>query len=250
LGRDASIESLYLDNFYGALGASGEPWLASDNGSAHGNYLALFNSIPQSSLLARMLYADQKTYLVELLMKQDQMSMAASIESRVPFLDHELVEFAATIPAELKIRGRIQKYVLKKSVEDLLPSRIIHRKKMGFPTPIREWLIREQARRFYPSLTNRSGFLASILNIDHVGRLIDRHLDGSVDNTSPIWRLLNLQLWACIFLGDQPGLALHKVRSGLGGGANTPVENTPQSPSFQGQNGGQAGEQSTFSVIN
>jgi asparagine synthase (glutamine-hydrolysing) len=80
-----------------------------------------------------MLHADQKTYLVELLMKQDQMGMAASIESRVPFLDHEVVEFAATIPDSLKIRGRIQKYVLKKSVEDLLPHRIIHRKENGVP---------------------------------------------------------------------------------------------------------------------
>jgi asparagine synthase (glutamine-hydrolysing) len=235
LGREASIESLYLDNFYGAVGPSGEPWLRSDNGSAHCNYLAIFNSNQQSSLLARMLHADQKTYLVELLMKQDQMGMAASIESRVPFLDHEVVEFAATIPDSLKIRGRIQKYVLKKSVEDLLPHRIIHRKKMGFPTPIREWMIRDEARRFYPSLTNRSGFLASILNIENIGRLIDRHVNGLEDNSSAIWRLLNIQLWACIFLGDQPGLALHKAGSTLSG-AHKPVENTSPTTSFSAAN--------------
>ena len=88
------------------------------------------------SALARTLYADQKTYLVELLMKQDQMSMAASIESRVPFLDHTLVEFAARIPDGLKIRGRTQKYILKAAMRDLLPRAIVHRKKMGFPTPL------------------------------------------------------------------------------------------------------------------
>ena len=77
-----------------------------------------------------MLYADQKTYLVELLMKQDQMSMACSIESRVPFLDHTLVEFAARIPDRLKIRGGVQKYIFKKAVEDLLaaPKSFIARK--------------------------------------------------------------------------------------------------------------------------
>ncbi len=105
-----------------------------------------WNARGDDSALARTLYADQKTYLVELLMKQDRMSMAASIESRVPFLDHTLVEFAARIPDDLKIRGRTQKYILKEAVRDLLPPDIIHRKKMGFPTPLRKWL-RRSARR-------------------------------------------------------------------------------------------------------
>ncbi len=81
-----------------------------------------WNARPRAPLHStRTLYADQKTYLVELLMKQDQMSMAASIESRVPFLDHTLVEFAARIPDRLKICGREQKHILKAAVSDLLP---------------------------------------------------------------------------------------------------------------------------------
>ena len=91
-------------------------------------------------LLHRMLYTDIKTYLVELLMKQDQMSMAASIESRVPFLDHELVEFTATIPARYDTKGLAGKFILKSAVEDLLPKDIIYRQKMGFPTPWAYWL--------------------------------------------------------------------------------------------------------------
>ncbi len=84
------------------------------------DYMRYWNAHPEDSPLARTLYADQKTYLVELLMKQDQMSMAASIESRVPFLDHTLVEFAARIPGSAsKIRGRTQKYILKDAVERL-----------------------------------------------------------------------------------------------------------------------------------
>ena len=68
-----------------------------------------------------MLFADQKTYLVELLMKQDQMSMATSLESRVPFLDHEFVEFSTRVPGHLKLRHGEGKYIVKKAVEDLLP---------------------------------------------------------------------------------------------------------------------------------
>ncbi len=91
-------------------------------------------------LLHRLLYTDIKSYLVELLMKQDQMSMAASIESRVPFLDHALVEFTASIPAKYATRGMAGKCILKAAVQDLLPHSIVYRQKMGFPTPWAYWL--------------------------------------------------------------------------------------------------------------
>ena len=93
-----------------------------------------------ASLLDRMLYADLKTYLVELLMKQDQMSMAASIESRVPFLDHELVEFAARLPDSWKLRGFTTKRILRAAAADLLPREILERPKMGFPVPFADWM--------------------------------------------------------------------------------------------------------------
>src|SRR5260370_7670663 len=140
-----------------------------------------------------MLYADQKTYLVELLMKQDQMSMACSIESRVPFLDHTLVEFAARIPDRLKIHGGTQKYILKKAVEDLLPRNITYRKKMGFPTPLRQWLLDPRAAPLYTALQERDGFLASLLDLRELEALILRHLSCVEDATDPIWRLMNLQ---------------------------------------------------------
>ena len=108
-----------------------------------------------------MLYADQKTYLVELLMKQDQMSMACSIESRVPFLDHPFVEFASRIPDRLKIRGGVGKYVFKKAVEDLLPRGSSHRKKMGFPTPLRQWLRDPAHEPLFRFLLVRDGLLAA-----------------------------------------------------------------------------------------
>ena len=160
-----------------------------------------------------MLYADQKTYLVELLMKQDQMSMACSIESRVPFLDHPFVEFAAGVPVSLKIRGGESKYILKKAVEDLLPRSIIYRKKMGFPTPLRQWLMEERADPLFSILRDDQGMLSEYLDMPAMNALLERHRSGAVDATDRIWRLLNLQIWGDIFLtgrGDrwQEGLLL------------------------------------------
>ena len=95
LGRDLTFESLFLRNFYCAF----------EKGVRFQGYMRYWHSRKDETMLMRTLYADQKTYLVELLIKQDQMSMAASLESRVPFLDHKLVEFAAHIPDSLKIQG-------------------------------------------------------------------------------------------------------------------------------------------------
>src|SRR5207244_2451690 len=90
--------------------------------------------------LERMSHADLQTYLVELLMKQDQMSMAASIESRVPFLDHVLVEYATAIPGRLKLRGWRTKAVLRAALQDVVPPEVLTRRKMGFPVPVGRWL--------------------------------------------------------------------------------------------------------------
>lgn len=201
LGRDASVESLFLDNFYGAFSRQEQnALLGSEPNAIYGNYLRYWHAHDRDSLLARMLYADQKTYLVELLMKQDQMSMACSIESRVPLLDHKLVEFSTTIPDSLKIRGGTQKYILKRAVEDLLPREIVHRKKMGFPTPVRQWLLDRRAEPLYAALRDRHGFLASIVDREVLESLITRHLSKQEDATDRLWRLLNLQLWGDLFL--------------------------------------------------
>ena len=203
LGRETSLESLYLDNFYCAFSRADQNRLLatpSACATAYENYLRFWDSRHQDSPLARMLFADQKTYLLELLMKQDQMSMACSIESRVPFLDHPFVEFAMRVPGHLKIRGRTQKYILKKAVEDLLPHDIIYRKKMGFPTPLRQWLRDPRAGPLFSALRDRDGFLASYLDLAEVDTLLENHQRGLHDATDRIWRLLNLQMWGDLFL--------------------------------------------------
>lgn len=204
IGRGDGVESLYLDNFYSALShAEQRQMLVSaraTEASPYAGFLRFWNADRPGSLLQRMLYADQKTYLVELLMKQDQMSMSASIESRVPLLDHTFVEFASRIPDNLKIRGGEAKYVFKRAVENLLPRDIVYRKKMGFPTPLRDWLRKDAARPLLRLLQSRDGLLASYIDAERLDSMIERHVSGFEDCTDRIWRLLNLQIWGEIFI--------------------------------------------------
>jgi asparagine synthase (glutamine-hydrolysing) len=204
VGRATTLESLYLDNFYCAFSAEQQAGLLRRaSGAIYGSYRKYWDERVEEPLLARMLYADQKTYLVELLMKQDQMSMACSIESRVPFLDHQFVEFAMQMPGALKIRGATQKYVLKKAVADLLPPEIVHRKKMGFPTPLRQWLQGPQAEPILAALQDPNSWVAAYINLDQVDRLLELHRSGQIDATDRIWRLLNLQIWGDVFFSGK-----------------------------------------------
>ena len=201
LGREGTMESLFLDNFYAGFSREQQNrLLASTDEAIYGNYRRYWDARPSSPLLDRMLYADQKTYLAELLMKQDQMSMSCSIESRVPLLDHTLVEFSTRVPGSLKMRGSEQKYILKKAVEDLLPHSIIYRTKMGFPTPIRQWLLDARADKLFNAILSRDGFVAEYLNLREIEDLVGRHRSGVEDATDRLWRLLNLQLWGDIFI--------------------------------------------------
>jgi asparagine synthase (glutamine-hydrolysing) len=201
LGRDTDIGSLYLDNFYSAFSREErENWVRSANGDAYATFQKYWDSAPASSFLGRMLYADQKTYLQELLMKQDQMSMAASIESRVPLLDHTFVEFAASIPPHLKLRGTTGKYIFKKAVEGVVPNEIIYRKKMGFPTPLKSWLMDSRAATLFDFLGRKDGLLAEHIDLAQLKSLLERHQRGQEDGTDRLWRLINLQIWGEMFL--------------------------------------------------
>lgn len=202
LGREGTLESLHLDNLYCAFSAEELQTIAPSlrGPSPYTNFRRYWDSRPQASLLSRMLYADQKTYLVELLMKQDQMSMATSIESRVPLLDHTLVEFAARMPDRLKIGPKETKHLFKKAVEDLLPHDIIYRTKMGFPTPLRQWLREDTARPLFSRLRESGSLVAEYISRDALENLLRRQQEGREDVTDRIWRLLNLQIWGDLFL--------------------------------------------------
>jgi asparagine synthase (glutamine-hydrolysing) len=153
-----------------------------------------------STTLDRLLYADLKTYLVELLMKQDQMSMAASIESRVPFLDHHLVEFAAQLPPRMKLRGLTTKWILRDAVRDLLPREILTRPKMGFPVPFGRWLRGAGADLARDVLLDTRARQRGLTDPAAVAALIDRHASGAIDGGDALWSLMNLELWYRTFI--------------------------------------------------
>jgi asparagine synthase (glutamine-hydrolysing) len=154
-------------------------------------------------MLHRLLYTDIKTYLVELLMKQDQMSMAASLESRVPFLDHVLVEFTASIPAKFAIKGLAGKYILKQAVEDLLPSSIVYRQKMGFPTPWAYWLAGPHLDNLERMLLGPRSTERGFFKREQVKRIFAEHRAGHRDHGNRIWRLLNLEIWQRVFFDGE-----------------------------------------------
>ena len=207
LGRGGGIESLYLDNFYsGFSGEELQTMFRLPNRAPYANFMRHWQQSEGQPPLARLLYADMKTYLVELLMKQDQMSMACSIESRVPFLDHTFVEFATRVPEHLKIRGPEGKYIMKKAVEDLIPRELIYRPKMGFPTPMRDWLMDPKSAPLIDRLQRPSSLLAEYVNRAALGQLLDRHRRGAEDATDRIWRLLNFDIWSEVVLSGNSSL--------------------------------------------
>jgi len=154
-------------------------------------------------LLNRLLYADVKTYLHELLMKQDQMSMAASIESRVPFLDHPLVEFVARLPVGLKLRGVTTKYILRRSMRGLLPGEILTRRKMGFPVPVASWLRGEFRHVVDEYVLGARAAGRGLFDPAAVRRMAERHLAGGENHWERLWALVNLELWHRLFLDGE-----------------------------------------------
>jgi len=211
LGRDgASWAAFYFDNFYSAFSSAEQKELLSSelqsaSDSAYDNSVTVWER-SSGSMLKRMLYTDINTHLVELLMKQDQMSMAASIESRVPFLDHPLVEFAASIPSCYLVKGLEGKSILKSAVEDLLPHSIIYRKKMGFPTPWPQWLAGDQLQELEALLLEPRSIQRNLFQPDALRSIFAEHRSRTRDNSNRIWRLLNLELWFRVFVDRDSSL--------------------------------------------
>lgn len=130
--------------------------------------------------------------------------MAASVESRVPFLDHSLVEFTATIPAKYATRGMAGKCILKSAVEDLLPYSVVHRQKMGFPTPWAYWLAGSSLGDLRNLLMEARTAERGLFRSEVVRRLFEEHSAGRRDHGNRIWRLLNLELWFRVCLEGEP----------------------------------------------
>lgn len=159
-------------------------------------YAEIDEQAPEADFLNRMISLELKIRLPELLlMRVDKITMANSIESRVPFLDHRLVELALQIPMDMKIKNGVSKYILKEAVRGIIPDEVIDRKKQGFAAPVSEWLT-SALRTELPNIIWKSKIWdADILNREAVQKLIEDHQNHRTDASFRIWNLITLCLW-------------------------------------------------------
>src|SRR5687768_4389436 len=209
LALTPDIESIYFDNFavfprsmHAAL-LTAETRDHVGHSDPYAEVKTLLEQTDAQSLLDRLLYADIKTYLHELLMKQDQMSMAASIESRVPFLDHKLVEFTASLPERLKLRGWTTKYVLRQSMKGVLPAAILDRPKMGFPVPVGKWFRGAYSSVLDEYVLGSRARERGIFNAEFTRALIEQHQRGEANHSERLWSLVNLEMWFRRFIDGE-----------------------------------------------
>lgn len=154
-----------------------------------------------SDEINKQMYVDIKTYLVDnILVKVDRMSMATSLEARVPFLDYRFVEFAATIPGQYKLQGRKTKMILKQAMEDLLPRNILYRGKEGFSIPIKNWLKKDlkplMMDTLAPDKIKREGFFDS----EYIDKLVNEHLKGVENHSHRLWALIIFGRWYDLYM--------------------------------------------------
>ena len=210
LMRGADLDEIYFDNF-AVFGRAAQRELLSLELRAqlasvdpYAAYHTALSRVSGKPLLSQLLYADVKTYLQELLMKQDQMSMAASIESRVPFLDHPLTEWVAALPQTMKLRGTTTKWILRQAMQGELPSPIITRRKMGFPVPVGSWLRGPWRPLLSEYVTGSRARARGFFEAGAVEHLVSEHLRG-VNQAERLWALLTFEIWARMFLdGERP----------------------------------------------
>lgn len=204
----SDIESIYFDNFAVFSRAMQARLFTAETRERAGvidpyqDMRGYLSQTDAANVLDQLLYTDIKTYLHELLMKQDQMSMAASIESRVPFLDHKLVEFTARLPERLKIRGWTTKYVLRESMKGILPDAIINRPKMGFPVPIGEWFRSEFRPVIDEYVLGERALDRGIFDSLYVRNLVEEHQAGA-NHAERLWALVNFEMWLRQFIDGE-----------------------------------------------
>jgi asparagine synthase (glutamine-hydrolysing) len=208
LARENTLEALYLDNFAAFGTTSLNSMLASDvrervrGINPHAAFQSAYDN-RAGGKLGRLLYGDTQTYLHELLMKQDQMSMAASLESRVPFLDHPLAEWVTRLPDRFKLRGAETKWLLRSAMRTRLPHTILNRPKMGFPVPIGAW-IRGPLKASAEELVLGSRTTArGVFDKNAVRNMFNEHLSGTRKHDERLWVLMGLELWHRIFVDGE-----------------------------------------------
>ena len=142
------------------------------------------------------LYLDWRTYMIDdILVKVDRMSMAASLEARVPLLDYKMVEFAFSLPSRFKVNGKTSKWFFKKAMEGILPPEIIYRRKEGFAIPIKNWLKAQLKELMMEYLSEKRIRESGLFNYDYIKRMITEHLENRYDHSHRLWSLIIFQLF-------------------------------------------------------
>ena len=169
----------------------------------------LLRAAPATDRLSRLLYLDTKTYLpADILTKVDRMSMAVSLEARVPILDHKVVEWVTGLPPEWKLRNGQAKYLLRKLAERLgVPREVLYRPKQGFALPLRHWLRRELRPELTRVLLEPEAVQRGYFRESAIRRLMDEHQRGARDHSGPLWQMLIFELWHRNFLAALPRAA-------------------------------------------
>jgi asparagine synthase (glutamine-hydrolysing) len=173
--------------------------------------LRKFRDSGTDDFLERLLYVDINSYLPEdLLVKMDIATMANSLEARVPFLDHEFMEFVASIPSQLKLKGSKRKFVLKAAFKDFLPDSIFRRRKMGFGVPVSRWFRNELRDYVYEILLDPRAINRGYFKKEGVERLLSDHIEVRYDHSAKIWALLFLEMWFRVFIDKGGDSFLHE----------------------------------------
>lgn len=173
------------------------------DGGLRNAFNRVLSGCDSGNALDRFLYCDIHTRLVDdILVKSDRMSMAASIEARVPFLDHHVVEFAAALPRQMKVQGLETKLLLKTLAEKYLPHEVIHRRKVGFTVPLARWFGGPLAKFISGVLLSDRFNDRGYFRPDAIRRVVDDHIGQRIDREQGIWLLLTLELWHRLFVDD------------------------------------------------
>lgn len=156
----------------------------------------LSRNVKSNAALDSLLYIDSKTYLPgDILTKVDRMSMAVSLEARVPLLDHKLIEFVTRIPASMKLAGIETKHLFKQAIGDLVPAEVVNRPKQGFGVPIQQWINQQLRERIRDTLNDPRTLERGYVTREYVGLLLEEHERGRRDHAMALWSLLMLELW-------------------------------------------------------
>jgi asparagine synthase (glutamine-hydrolysing) len=167
-----------------------------------------FQAAKPASPLDQMLYVDTRIWLPDdLLLKADKMTMANAIELRVPFLDHRMVEFAATLPAASKLHKGTGKALLRRTMAYDLPPTILKRPKKGFPNPLAPWLKTELRSMVHDALLSRGSAVRDFMNMETVRKVVEQHEQGRFDRSQEIWTLLVFEFWHRVFMNRSNGSA-------------------------------------------